>query len=223
MIEPDITQLSPNVSRYANGKEIPMPKTANTVFIHCTRSGRIPMNPSEFEGTLNYMSRPGTTSSQWVVSRTGIAARVVRDDHQAWHAGIDNDNGWGIEIEQAVEDDGFTSEQLWKVVEICRGYRDDFNVPPRRVFDSHPGGFVGHQDTLQGRRSGKSDPGRWFPWDWFISELQTGQPLQPAGIGIHFRSGNAEEIWNAAEHPGEVPDGVGIRWPDGTHTTIWTP
>jgi len=215
MIAPDLERLSSN----HNGA---MPAGVKTVIIHSTRSGKA-MNPTEFEGTLNYMSTPGTTSSNWVISREGVAARVVPDDLQAWHAGVDNDNSWGIELEQGVEADGFTEPQLQKLVAVCRGYRDDFGVPVRRIFDSTSGGFVGHQDTRQGQSYGKSDPGFLFPWDWFVKQLQPGQIVAPIGVGIHFRSGKDREIWNAETDPGEVPDGVGLRWPDGTVTTIWTP
>lgn len=169
MITPDEIRLSPNVN--------PHPLVpSRTVIIHCTRSG-VSMNPSEYIGTLNYMARPGTTSSHWVISRTGKAARVVYDDRQAWHAQEDNDNCWGIEIEQGAEQDGFTDVQLDKLIEVCKGYVQDFGVPPIRAQSSTQPGFIGHQDTAQGRRNGKSDPGRYFQWDTFIQRLQG--PLQP--------------------------------------------
>lgn len=172
VIAPDIVRLSPNVNRYPDGVGTPvgMPPTCKCVIIHCTRSG-VPGNPSEFEGTLGYMSRKGTTSSHWVVSRTGVKARVVPDSQEAWHAGTDNDNAWGIEIEQGVASDGFTDVQLAAVVEICKGYRDDFNVPAYHSTTSAEG-FIGHEETIQGRSYGKSDPGYLFPWDWFIAQLQ---------------------------------------------------
>jgi len=170
MITPDIIRMSPNFT----GSFL----DARTVIIHCTRSG-VSMNPSEFEGTLNYMARPGTVSSHWVISRIGEAARVVPDVLQAWHAQEDNDNTFGIELEQGVEEDGFTELQLAKLVEVCRGYTEDFSVPPFHVSSSIELGFIGHQETSQGRRNGKSDPGHLFPWDWFISRLQG---LAPAPI-----------------------------------------
>lgn len=165
MIIPDLTRLSPNVN------DALMPAGVKTVIIHCTRSG-VSMNPTEFEGTLNYMSRPGTTSSQWVISRTGLAARVVPDNRQAWHAQEDNDNAWGIEVEQGVETDGFTPPQLSKLIEVCRGYMTDFGVPAEHAASSHSPGFIGHQETVQGRRNGKSDPGSLFPWEDFINTLR---------------------------------------------------
>lgn len=165
MITPDIVRLSPNVNAS------PMPSTARTVVIHATRSG-VSMNPSEFEGTLNYMSRPGTTSSHWVIARDGRTARVVHDVYQAWHGQEDNDNAWGIELEQGDEADGFTPAQLDSLVRVCCGYIEDFGVAAVHATASTQAGFIGHQETAQGRRNGKSDPGRLFPWEWFINALQ---------------------------------------------------
>lgn len=214
MITPDITRLSPNVNA------APMPLGTRTVIIHCTRSGHS-MNPSEFEGTLSYMSQPGTTSSHWVIARDGRKARVVPDNRQAWHASEDNDNAWGIELEQGVEDDGFTPEQLIALAEVCKGYRDDFGVPVYHAHDSGSGGFVGHQETAQGRRYGKSDPGRFFPWEQFILALVDAPPPVPmiAGVGIHYADGTDEELWN--DSTGKVPDGIGVRYSDGLQETVW--
>ena len=174
MITPDLTRLSPNF--------YDPPVVGSTVVIHSTRSGTS-MNPSEFAGTLNYFATRGNPSSHWVISRQGHAARVVADTRQAWHAGVDNDNTWGIELEQGVETDGFTAPQIDRLIDVCRGYVDDFGVRPVRVFTSFASGFVGHQDTVQGKSFGKSDPGRLFPWDDFISRLTPlpppqGQPLR---------------------------------------------
>jgi N-acetyl-anhydromuramyl-L-alanine amidase AmpD len=169
MIEPSLNVFSPNYNRLPSGQ--PALLTAQTVIIHATRSG-ISMNPSEFMGTLNYMTRQGTVSSHWVIARDGQTARVIGDNHQAWHAQEDNDNTWGIEIEQGVETDGFTPEQMASLVAVCKGYVADFGVAPAHVQDSKTSGFVGHQETVQGRRNGKSDPGSLFDWDGFIAALK---------------------------------------------------
>lgn len=168
-VTPDIIHLSPNFND--------APIVGRTVIIHGTRSGKS-MNPSEFIGTLNYMEQKYTTSSQWVISRKGEKARVVPNNKQAHHAGVDNDNTWGVELEQGAEQDGFTQLELNALVEVCRDeYMADYDVPPVRVLSSSAPGFVGHQDTQQGRASGKSDPGVLFPWEWFINELKK-QPDQ---------------------------------------------
>ena len=198
MITPDITRLSPNVNRDAAGN--PLPLRARTVIIHCTRSD-VSMNPTEMAGTLNYMGRPGTVSSHWVISRLGEAARVVPDDRQAWHAQEDNDNAFGIEVEQGVEADGFTEAQLAKLVEVCRGYVEDFGVPAVHVGSSREPGFIGHQETAQGRRNGKSDPGRLFPWEQFIARLNDGGDMdRETRHQIEDREGRVVRDWLGAMH-----------------------
>ncbi len=174
-----MTRLSPNVN------VAPMPGTTKTLIVHCTRSG-VSMNPSEFTGTLNYMSQIGTVSSHWVISRDGVKARVVYDSKQAWHAGGDNDNCWGIELEQGVEHDGFTLPQLDALVAVCAGYVTDFGVPIIHCADSHEPGFIGHQETAQGMTYGKSDPGSLFSWPWFITalELAVNPPTPPSSLFI---------------------------------------
>jgi N-acetyl-anhydromuramyl-L-alanine amidase AmpD len=156
MIAPDRISTSPHSN--------PFPPSGQGVVIHATRSGKS-MNPTELEGTLNWFKNPvAQVSSHWVIGRNGEKVRVIADDRQAWHAGIHNATHWGIEVVQGVESDGFTEPQLMALVEVCKGY----GVPVAHDMN----GFVGHQETPQGRAVGKSDPGRLFPWEWFIEQIQ---------------------------------------------------
>lgn len=209
MIEPDRTALSPNY--------YPTRISGRAVVIHSTRSGKS-MNPSELEGTINYMLTPGTVSAHWLISRKGEAIRLVGDEHQAWHAGALNGRSWGIELEQGIEADGFTHEQITKLRDIMQGYRDDFGVEWRRIYSVADSGFAGHQDTDQGRSFGKTDPGALFPWQQVLAPFQL--PLI-AGIGVHYADGYEAEIWNDSNEPSRQLDGVGIRWTDGRIETIW--
>lgn len=216
MITPDITRLSPNHNPYPVGGKV--------VVIHATRSGHS-NNPTEFEGTLNYMMNPapagGPVSSHWVISRTGVKARVVNDNIQAWHAQEDNALAWGIELEQGIEADGFTEAQIDALVEVCKGYVSDFGVLPRRVFSSSLSGFVGHQDTVQGVRNGKSDPGHLFPWDDFIRRLQPASAT-PDGIGVVLDDGT--DVGNVyTPPPGRTIAGIGIHLTDGTVQGLYPP
>lgn len=165
VIAPDVTRLSPNSNPY--------PVLGHTVIVHATRSG-VSMNPTEFSGTLNYMTAPGNNTSHWVIARDGRTARVIPDNRQAWHSQEDNDNAWGIELEQGVENDGFTVLQLASLVRVCRGYMEDFAIPPVHARWSNEAGFIGHEETAQGKRNGKSDPGHLFPWSAFIATLAGG-------------------------------------------------
>jgi hypothetical protein len=53
-------------------------------------------------------------------------------------------------------------------------------------------GIVGHEDTEQGKRGGKSDPGPKWDWDKFIKmvrgEVPTPDPTFPYNIGEGFRN-----------------------------------
>lgn len=202
MLNVDLTDLSPNVNNAS------MPASCRTVIIHCTRSG-VSMNPSEFVGTLNYMRRSGTTSSHLVIGReANQTARVVPDNRQAWHAGEDNDNAWGIEICQGVEVDGFTEEQLLQVIIAGRHYVE-LGVPLRHAANSTEGGFIGHQETAQGKSFGKSDPGRFFPWEWFIAALQEEPNMDGDGwqkIGKQMVLVNeGVEVFKVGDEAGEFP------------------
>jgi len=194
MINPDLVQISPNNSGA-------MPPGVSCVVIHATRSG-VSMNPTEFEGTLNYMSTPGTTSSHWVISREGVKARVVYDDLMAWHAGQLNDNAWGIELEQGVESDGFTQAQMDALVQVCKGYMEDYGVPAHHSHVFAFPGFVGHEETAQGMEWGKTDPGSLFDWDWFIAAL--GGEEEPAMIIKNVSSPWFDEPENQVIPPNET-------------------
>ena len=54
---------------------------------------------------------------------------------------------------------------------MCREFYDD--IPPMHLYNFVNGmkGYTGHEDTVQGHRDGKSDPGSRFDWDRFIRML----------------------------------------------------
>lgn len=155
--------LSPNFIR--------APINGRTVIIHATRSG-ISNFAKETQATINEFLKPNNTSAHWVVGRDGEKIRMVPDDCRAAHAQEDNDNAWGIEVCQGVESDGFTDAQYDAVAAICRDtYMANFNVPAVHARTSTEPGFIGHEETAQGIRNGKSDPGRLWDWARFIGML----------------------------------------------------
>lgn len=168
MTVPDRISDSPNFT--------PLPVLGTHVMIHATRSGKSG-NPNELEGTLSWFKTGSAAagqpvSAQWVIDYDGTKVRVILDDWQAWHAGEHNAVAFGIEICQGVESDGFTDEQLNSLVVICKGYMAGYDIPPVFDPDMTGSGFLGHEDSPQGRRAGKSDPGIEFPWADFLARLR---------------------------------------------------
>lgn len=183
MITPDRIVLSPNSN--------PGKPTGLGVVIHATRSG-VSNNPNELQGTINwFLRRDVGLSAHWVVGRNGEKIRMVPDNMQAIHAGEHNLTHWGIEVCQGIETDGFTEAQYEALNAICEGYVEDFGVPAVHVVNSGQKGFIGHEETAQGKRQGKSDPGRLFDWNKFIDGLHSQPVKEEYGLKIHF----AEATW----------------------------
>jgi N-acetyl-anhydromuramyl-L-alanine amidase AmpD len=199
VIAPDIT------SSYLYSNKFP--PSGKGVVIHATRGGKS-MNPTEFQGTLAWFKNPDSqVSSHWVISRTGTKARVVPDTEQAWHAGKHNATHFGIELESAVESDGFTNDQILACAEVCRAYAKDYGIPTVHDFL----GFIGHQETPQGIEAGKTDPGNKFPWQGFIALLSPVQRKFLYGdenAGLEVR-GNQQFFWNLGVEVDAIGDYAG--------------
>lgn len=211
MIAPDRTSASPN----SDGGQ----PNGRLVVIHSTRSG-VSLNPGELPGTLAWFMRADTkVSSHWVIGRDGTKVRVIPDNRIAWHAGEHNVRGWGIELEQGVYGDGFTPLQIQALIDVARGYVQDFGVPAVHTLDSNAAGFIGHAETVQGKRVGKSDPGPLFPWDLFIGALQTAAPPAPSELELRLGAIKAMADKYDFEYIGPNPIGqhvVRLREKDGS-------
>lgn len=87
--------------------------------------------------------------------------------------------GISIEVAQSADLESFTDEALDTLIGRCAYLCLKFNIDPVRIpylsqVRAHPvpSGLVGHEDTANGRKTGKSDPGERFPWAWFIQALR---------------------------------------------------
>lgn len=183
MIKPDKTSFSPHSN--------PFRPAGTGVVIHATRSGK-PGFAMELAATLNHFANPDSeVSAHWVIGRQGEKVRVIADTAQSWHAGEHNATHFGIELEQGVESDGFTDAQIGALVEVCRGYVEDFGIAPVHSPSTLMSGFIGHQETVQGKRAGKTDPGKLFPWDRFIALLNPPAMVAPTPRDVAFAGGAA--------------------------------
>lgn len=189
----------------------PNPPSGQGVVIHATRSG-ISQYPLELEATLNWFANPTSkVSSHWVIGRNGEKVRVIPDNRQAWHAGQHNATHWGIELCQGDEDDGFTYEQMAALIEVCRDYVA-LGVPATHGM----AGFIGHDETPQGRTAKKSDPGYFFNWSGLINGLSVSDLYEWRSEGEYmnlYRAGIALPVFRiGGELPGQISKLFGTQY-----------
>lgn len=151
----------------------PFLRTPKIVVMHATRSGQDWTDAEELGATLNWFVNPNGASSHWVLSELE-RVRVVQDILIAWHSTYLNGRAWGIEMTQPTIDRDFTDGHYANAALIGQNYVS-LGVAPVWLdyWDGGDGsGFVAHEDTKQGRESGKSDPGPKFDRARFISSLE---------------------------------------------------
>ena len=143
------------------------------VVVHSTRSGRADFSDAqELAATLAWFTNPNGASAQWVLSETE-RVRVVEDALIAWHSAYLNGRSWGIEMTQPTIDRPYRDGHYDNAALVGRHYVSLGVAPVWLPFwnGDDASGFVAHQDTVQGRESGKTDPG---PFDRvrFIASLE---------------------------------------------------
>jgi len=152
----------------------PFLRKPKIVVMHSTRSGQPHFSDSqELGATLNWFVNPEGASSHWVLSELE-RVRVVQDSLIAWHSAYLNSRSWGIELTQPTIDRPFTDGHYANAALIGQNYVK-LGVAPvwLEYWDGNDAsGFVAHEDTIQGRQSGKSDPGPKFDRARLISSLE---------------------------------------------------
>ena len=164
------TILSPN---HYNGWEKGPPRA---VVIHSTRSTvASKTDAQELQATINwFMSVASQASAHWVISEQE-RVRMVEDKHPAWHAVEHSWEAYGIEVCQPTIDRPYKEGHYQNLVSVCVPYVKA-GIPvvhlPTLEWQDGRRGFVGHEETEQGLRDGKSDPGPPFDWTKFINMLK---------------------------------------------------
>lgn len=128
----------------------------------------------------------------------------IMQEHSAWSAGYGalgssyeyGADEWAISIECAQTDaqEAFTERVIDKLVWYVRKRNRDFGLEipvvhitewSQRRNGDVPAGFIGHDETANGRKLGKTDPGTQFPWDEFLRRVE-GAPVSIPKIDVAF-------------------------------------
>ncbi|MGE0228846.1 MAG: N-acetylmuramoyl-L-alanine amidase [Dehalococcoidia bacterium] len=109
-----------------------------------------------------------------------------RTSHSTWSAGYGaggfewsvDEVALAIELAQPAKQEPYTRECIDALVDYLRPVVRELGIPLERVRwwdqdgnQAPPRGFIGHEDTDNGRKTGKSDPGPLFPWDELLTRL----------------------------------------------------
>lgn len=194
--------------------------TPQIIIIHATRGPTAV--EQQYRATINWFTNPtnGSAEQRWgsqadAVVGTGPGEITFFGDYHTtrsnWSAGFGGSSAtthgadeWAVSIELAQRNatDPFRDEVLQNAAIVCRQWMDEFHIPAEhlRGWDQErqkdvPKGFVGHDETANGKKLGKSDPGSLFPWDDFFLRVaavgptprRTAEP-PPAG---------GEDVWAA--------------------------
>jgi len=190
------------------------------IIIHATRGHTTPN--LQYLATKNWVrstqNNPegdfswGSSCDFIIGNEPGEICQVGRlSDRANWSAGYGNSytNTWGadtkaisIEVAQSAAIEHFDKDAIENLTILCVELVLFYNIPVRHITylsqtGNPPGGFVGHDETANGVKLGKSDPGDKFPWDSFIREVNRRveerrapkppaqpKPAKPAGKAI---------------------------------------
>lgn len=159
------------------------------ITIHATR-GPTTME-LQYTATKNWLQSPSNNQGGWgastnrIISHLGQQCIAVPDNRACTYgAGFGGSGSWAVdwyainfELAQPDDDTPFTKECLERtareVAKLCQQY-DISPVWLDSVSQSGPvpTGITGHDRTDNGRKLGKSDPGKLFPVDIFMERVR---------------------------------------------------
>ncbi len=157
------------------------------VMIHSTRSGltgRLTLNGHDLEAqsTYNWFKSEDSRASSNIIISPRETIRAVPDDRYAWHAKEHSYSMYSIEVTQALPHQMYWDEQYQKAANVTRKWCNMSGIPKVYIPVYEPGmkGITGHEDSTQGRRDGKSDPGSEWDWPYFMWLVKKDYLVAPA-------------------------------------------
>jgi hypothetical protein len=161
------------------------------VVIHATRGGRADAE-ADYRATISCFLAPASEVSAHVVVGPNRVCRMVDDADVAWHAEENNRTHLGIELAQPRADTPYSDFQYRAAARIVRRWCESYGLPLEHVGSQYRRGIIGHEETEQGRRCGKSDPGPRFDWDRFMrlvrQDASAAPPSREPRLGEGFRA-----------------------------------
>ena len=150
-------------------------RSHNALFVHSTRSGQpnrgtVAGNQLELRSTKNWFLSPASRASSHLIVSPSEIVRMVRDDWYSWHAKEHSNRAYAIEMTQALTTDEY-HDGHYDNMAICVLHYKTLGVETiyRPGWVNGDGGWTGHEDSPQGRRDGKSDPGDLFDWQRLLA------------------------------------------------------
>ncbi|MDO8673033.1 MAG: peptidoglycan recognition family protein [Dehalococcoidia bacterium] len=139
-------------------------QTIDLIIIHSTRGGAA--IGVEAQATVNWFCNPrAEASTHLLITQKGQFVHFVADGDTAWGAGELNPHSLQVELEQPDNAIPFSEIQIIRLVEAVQWWGSQHDIP---LDGEH---VKGHDQTSQGIRQGKSDPGWMFDWPSFWTLL----------------------------------------------------
>lgn len=177
----DVTLPYPLVEKLTVNCDTGPRATTRGLFVHDTTGPAD--RQADYQITVGYFATPGTPASSHLVIGDGVVARMVHDDDLAWHAEENNHTHLGVEL---ADDDNhtlpYTEMQYDNLADYAVQAAKKYGFPLTRVFSQFEAGLIGHEDSEQGKRWGKTDPGPNFDWSHFLAlchDKAGGAPTHP--------------------------------------------
>lgn len=183
------------------------------ILIHATRG---PTSPQlQAQATINWFARVGRIEASRRRMRgwgpmsdflVGFAGDIYqfgdyRTTRANWSAGYGSGGGqWGadeqsisIEVAQSDKLEAYSQKSIDSLVWLSRRLVAEFGILPQKVqfwnqsrSQGVPTGFLGHEDTAHGRKTGKSDPGERFPWGVFLRRVGQRPGRDSSGLSVRM-------------------------------------
>lgn len=165
------------------------------VMIHATRSGAAAAEHDDGPGTENWALHPDNGSAAqgsgafwdeliWRRDGTRILSTDYEREFPTWCAGMGDAGTWAasdhyyqVEVSQSRITQSYSAVSIDSLAQSVaeKALKHDFpivRIPFLTQRGTPPRGICTHEDSANGRRLGKSDPGPLFPWDDFLARAR---------------------------------------------------